>query len=335
MMRPRLRITTALSAMGLPTGGRRGANMATRTKSVAALLWKAQDGLDALPADGTNWAGRRRFLLEMDAALRGRHGRAWKRAVGAHFQRQMNKALDEIASARVERGVRIWRMYNMGFVVKSPKATIGFDIHPGWVFRPPMTASQQGRLANLLDAAFVSHWHPDHLSRGILGQMNAAGKMLVASPTFVLGLRLRGDNVVRLRNTRGEPVKVAALDVWCYPGWQSWFARNNIYVVDMGGTLVMHQGENTMRSPYAAILRRHKIDVLLAKSRQDLARSVNGVKPNLLITSHEHELMHVWRPNRNFGRSFTQLDKMGVAPPWAPGATQGRILSWGEQTRWP
>ena len=50
-------------------------------------------------------------------------------------------------------------------------------------------------------------------------------------------------------------------------------------------------------------------------------------------TGHEHELMHIRRPD--FECSFSQLDKMGVAPPWAPGATQGRILSWGEQTRWP
>jgi hypothetical protein len=224
-------------------------------------------------------------------------------------------------------------MYNMGFVVKSPKATIAFDIHPGWVFHTPMTCAQQRRLAGLLDAAFVSHWHPDHLSRRVLGRMNAAGKALVFSPTFVM--ELRGDNVMRLRNTGGEPAKVADLDVWCYPGWQSWFARNNIYVVDTGGAIVMHQGENTMRRPYDDIARRHKINVLLAKSREDLDRSVNGVKPDLLITSHEHELMHVWRPNRNFGRSFSQLDKMGVAPPWVPGTMQARVLSWGEQTRWP
>lgn len=331
MPRMRLRIATVLSAMGIPTGGRQAATTAPRTKSVATLLSKAQDALDAHTADGTNWAGRRRALLQMDAALRGRHGRAWKRAVGVHFQQQMQKALDEITSSRVDRGVRIWRMYNMGFVVKSPKATICFDIHPGWVFRTPMTASQQRRLAGLVDAAFVSHWHPDHLSRGVLGQMNAAGKTLVVSPTFVM--ELRGDNVIRLRDTGGAPAKVAGLDVWCYPGWQSWFARNNVYMVDMGGLLVIHQGENTMRSPYAAIARRHKIDVLLAKSRADLGRCVKDVKPKLLITGHEHELMHVRRPD--FGCSFSELDKIGVAPPWAPGATQARILSWGEQTRWP
>jgi len=317
--------------MGLATGGCEAPGMAPRTKSVAALLSEAQDGLDAHSADGTNWAARRALLLQMDAALRGRHSRAWKRAVGAHFQRQMNKALDEIASTRVDRGVRIWRMYNMGFVVKSPKATIAFDIHPGWVFDTPMTAAQQGRLAALLDAAFVSHWHPDHLSRPVLGQMNAVGKMLVFSPTFVM--ELRGNNVIRLRDTGGAPAKVADLDVWCYPGWQFRMARNNVYVVRIGGLLVAHQGDNSLGSIYPRIVQDHTIDVLLANCWASPAQCVEGLKPKLLITGHEHEVMHIRRSD--FNCSFSELRKMGVGPPWAPGATQARILSWGESTRWP
>jgi hypothetical protein len=146
-------------------------------------------------------------------------------------------------------------------------------------------------------------------------------------------MELRGDNVIRLRNTGGAPAKVAGLDVWCYPGWQFRLARNNVYVVDMGDVLVMHQGDNTLRSPYAAIARRHKIDVLLANCWADPGQCVRDLKPKLLITAHEHEFRHVVRSN--FWCSFSELDKMGVAPPWAPGATQARILSWGEHTRWP
>jgi len=297
-------------------------------------LTACRHGLEANPADGSNWEKRRRLLEAIDVPINARQSDAWRRAVGAVFLHQMDKAVSEISKARVTRGVRIWRMYNMGFVVKSAEATVGFDIHPGWVFDSPMDEARQKQLAELLDAAFVSHWHKDHCSRPFLKQMLAAGKKIVLLDS--LAKELTGQDVIRLPREDDEPIRIAGVDVYCYTGRQFnivW-ARNNVYVVRMGGCLIMHQGDNDKTSLYRDISREHEVDVLLGNCWARLNECITGTSPKLVITGHENEIKHPPALRSGYPRTFRELDKAGLAPPWENGP-QARVLFWGEHTDWP
>ena len=290
-------------------------------------------GLEAHPPGGANWEKRRRLLEAIDVPINARQNDAWRRAVGAVFRRQMDKAIAEIREARITRGVRIWRMYNMGFVVKSAEAAVGFDIHPGWVFDSPMDEAQQRQLAEALDVAFVSHWHKDHCSRAFLGQMLAAGKKIVLLDS--VAKELEGEDVVRLPGKDDRPIRVAGVDVYCHTGRQFvTLARNNVYVVRMGGCLVMHQGDNDKTSLYRDISRRHEVDVLLGNCWAQLNTCIEGTSPRLVITGHENEIKHSSALRSGYPRTFRELDRANLAPPWNNGR-QVRVLFWGEHTDWP
>ncbi len=288
--------------------------------------------LETHPPNGVNWAKRRVMLEAIDGPLNARQDDAWRRDIGALFQRQMKKALAEISESRVTHGVRIWRMYNMGFVVKSAEATIGFDIHPGWVFDNPMDQAQLKQLADHLDAAFVSHWHHDHSSREFLRQMLAAGKKIVLLDS--LARELTGENVFRIPGEENRPLRIAGVEINGHTGWQFPTARNNVYVVRIGGLLVMHQGDNTKTSLYRKIAGEHKIDVLLGNCWAKLSKAVEGVKPKLLVSGHENEIKHPLFLRSGYKRTFKELDKMKLRPPWTNGP-QVRVMFWGERTDWP
>ena len=289
-------------------------------------------GLETHPPNGSNWAKRRELLLAIDVPINAPKSDPWRRDVGSIFHRQMDRAITEISETRITSGVRIWRMYNMGFVVKSAEATIGFDIHPGWVFDNPMDEAQQKRLAEALDITFVSHWHPDHCSRPFLRQMLAAGKKIVLINS--LAKELTGANVFRIPGSDPRPLQVAGVAIYTHTGRQFPTARNNVYVVRIGGLLVMHQGDNDKTSLYRDIANEHKVDVLLGNCWARLDTVVTGVKPRLLVTGHENEIKHPSMLRSGYRRTFSELDDMKLAPPWGQGP-QVRVMFWGEHTDWP
>jgi hypothetical protein len=308
---------------------------ATRVKTgdwLVDTLEASLHGLETHPSNGSNWARRRKLLEAIDVPINARKNDAWRRAVGSVFRRQMDKAITEISTARITGGVRIWRMYNMGFVVKSAEATVGFDIHPGWVFDNPMDEAQQKRLAGALDAAFVSHWHADHCSRPLLKQMLAAGKKIVLLDS--VAKEFTGENVFRIPGKAALPLRVAGVSVYGYTGRQFPTARNNVYIVRMGGLTVMHQGDNDKTPLYREIATEHKVDVLLGNCWAKLTTCIEGVSPRLTITGHENEIKHPSFLRSGYPRTFRELDDAKLAPPWGDGP-QVRVLFWGEHTDWP
>jgi len=284
------------------------------------------------PPDGTRWARRRKLLEAIDVPINARQDKAWRRDTGAVFRAQMERALDEICEGRVTTGVRVWRMYNMGFVVKSADATIGFDIHPGWVFDSPMDQAQLKRLADQLDAAFVSHWHYDHCSRPFLRQMLAAGKKIVLLDS--LAKELTGPNVYRIPGKNPRPLKIAGVEVFGHTGRQFPTARNNVYVVRIGGLLVMHQGDNDKTALYRTIAAEHEIDVLLVNCWARMTTCISGISPELVITGHENEIRHPSMFRSGYRKTFRTLDRAKLTPPQNSGP-QLRVMFWGEHTNWP
>ncbi len=110
------------------------------------------------------------------------------------YVHQMLKALQEIESCTVKTDVVVWQLYNMGYIIKTPTVTMGFDVVRGlkkhnWGWNIPDEILRG--LVRCLDVLFVTHyadhyhehtdtwWHTDHCDTGIVSLMQKAGKHVV------------------------------------------------------------------------------------------------------------------------------------------------------------
>jgi len=94
-----------------------------------------------------------------------------KYPVLAYYDRAIDKLLYEIPATKVERGIVVWHLYNMGYVVKTPECCFGIDLHH----------RRAAELAPLLDFILVTHNHSDHYNLALLQAMSHAKKPVVSN----------------------------------------------------------------------------------------------------------------------------------------------------------
>ncbi len=82
-----------------------------------------------------------------------------------YFRQAELKALEEIRNTRVERGVQVWAMYNMGLIVKTPRTVFAIDL----------VQSDPDAFAEVLDFIVISHVHPDHFYNHISWKLKEKG----------------------------------------------------------------------------------------------------------------------------------------------------------------
>lgn len=254
------------------------------------------------------------------------YGTAWSQAVGDYFQRVLSRAIEGIAVAKVEEGLAVWKMYNMGFVVKSKNRTVGFDIHPGNVqTASKLSRAQQETLADELDILFISHIHGDHLNDAFIQLMLESGKKVVLPAPIRPELEHR--NLVRLYDDYRKETVLSGIQIRCFPGWQSRDTPMNVYAVTLDGHTVSHNGDNCRRDIYSEIPKHSQVDILLANCWSGYPVYRKATQPKLTITGHENELAHTVSHRESFLKTFTQLAEIGNPP-------TVRILQWGESIVW-
>lgn len=112
----------------------------------------------------------------MDSVLEPKQAAAKARDKVAEFERRglpyfirkrLLSGIEQVARRNVPAGkVAVTYMYNHGFVVETKETAVGIDL------AGPYT----DRLAPVLDALVVSHWHPDHFNAALVIAMRKAGK---------------------------------------------------------------------------------------------------------------------------------------------------------------
>jgi len=94
------------------------------------------------------------------------------------YHERIEEAVEDMETRKVTEGAVIWKLYNHGFIVKTPSVTLGFDLHRGTeafrVVEPekgrkrvpapnfPIPDTLAERMARQCDVLFVSHRHYDH-----------------------------------------------------------------------------------------------------------------------------------------------------------------------------
>ena len=158
-------------------------------RQAEAFLGQAQTTLAGFPPQHPEPRERFLALLLLDAVLHDVHAAA-RPPVQKFFRARMEAALKEMESTRGEDGARIWKLYNMSFIVRTKTATIAFDLVRGDSARNrefALPTDLMNRFADQCDALFISHRHGDHVDESVARRFLDQGKPVVAPPQVWAG----------------------------------------------------------------------------------------------------------------------------------------------------
>ncbi len=295
----------------------------------ATRFWLRQN-----PPDGTNRADRRERMAVLqracdqlsveDYAL---YARAWSTNAAQCDQAEQThpalgylrdatlEAIDEIRHTRVEKGVAVWLIYNMGHVFKTPTACFGIDL----------SGRRVERLAPELDVLLNTHEHKDHYSEPLIHAMLQRDKPVVtrwfpgttvinqATNMVFGGIRVRidiGDH--HYRNPK-QLNNMLMFEVSCG--------------ADAGNAVIYHCGDN---SNIDKIAPSQPLDLLIVHASVGLpvAETIRRVNPRMAFPAHLLELGHSPHPPHAWRWSYDYaFDTVKEIP-----AAKTAVLTWGE--RW-
>jgi L-ascorbate metabolism protein UlaG (beta-lactamase superfamily) len=286
-----------------------------------SLRW-AGDILDSYPPALIENPVRRTALIRLDDILH-IDSAPRKPLVQQFYRARMERAVKKIEQTQLTKGMRIWKLYNHGFFVRTSTVSFSFDIVPG-TNAPGFSVDAQllERLADQSDVAFISHLHGDHASQLVAKQFLARNKPVVAveglwsnDPALSKDLTYlkRSTTVVHevlVQNSR------RALQVVAYPGHQGESLSVTLYlVITPDGFTVVHTGDQsgpeTPGSDFdwiAQIGSQHDVDVLMPNCwTTDIKRVARGVNPKLIIIGHENEMGHSVDHREDYTQTYNHL----------------------------
>lgn len=259
-----------------------------------------------------------------------------KPIVQQYYKARLEAALREIEATRVTTGLRIWKLYNHGFFIRTASVSVAFDIVPGT--REPGFAMPQewiDRLAAQADALFISHQHGDHANQTVVRAFLALHKPVVAPEDVWPADPNLAKAVTHLPRNTGPAQSLSlangsTLSVVPYPGHQGPRILVNVTLITTpeGFTLVQtgdQSGSEAAGSDFdwlAQIGRDHKVDILMPNCwANGLGRMVRGVNPALVITGHENEMGHKVDHREDYTQTYTRL---------FPIRYPAIVMTWGE-----
>ena len=285
--------------------------------------------------------------------------RAFNKMVYKYCADARDRVFAEVEKTRVpENHLRLWRIYNMGFVIKGPRKTVAVDVTSLPFFRnspdrkakpdPELTlwrAEDWRRLVKLTDLFVLTHPHSDHYGRAGIKAYLEADKPVVL-PCDLARLRLAGKvdafgmrHCVLLTKDNAVPVDVGGVKIWNFLGNQGQKVPCNSYLMDIDGVRVVHNGDNSDVSKDAMLAKCPPTDVIIGATWnriQSLVRSCASApgfdfKNAMLIPSHENEIMHAVTHRESYQEMYERKDRLGDRSfPWP------RVypLGWGEGIVW-
>ena len=217
----------------------------------------------------------------------------------------------------LKRGMRVYKIYNEAFVVRTKSVTIAFDIarcrcrgHKDPIL--PMELVQ--KIVEKCDVMFLTHNHNDHVDGEVADLFIAAGKPVIATPNILVE-----KEGVTHRRIEGEIEKFdltlksgKKLDVAIIAGYQGKLL-NNIYVVTTPEKYtVCHTGDMSgkKKEEWIANVKTEvpKIDALIVNCwTGNIAKTLPYFEPRYVISGHENEMGHTIDHREAFWLSFAKL----------------------------
>lgn len=257
-----------------------------------------------------------------------------RKAVQAFLAERTKVVCTALKETQVTNGARIWKLYNDGFVVRTPSATIAFDIITGkhvgnGSFILPEALVED--FARQCDALFISHLHEDHADLQVV-QAFLRNNKPVSVPEGLWKDQPFGDRLVRLKREaeteQAIPIRDGddRLSVINYPGHQGEMVLNNVVLVTTPDGLTFAQtGDQSNNDDFAwidGVGEKHRVDVLMPNCwAPELPRMIAGFRPSLVIPGHQNELDHTIDHREPYWLDPVRLGKE---------VSRTVILAWGE-----
>ena len=239
-----------------------------------------------------------------------------------------NKVIEDMLSP-VKRGMKIYKIYNDGFVARTRSVTIAFDVVRGALNGESIVCEEQiATIVDRCDVLFLSHNHGDHVDRYVVDRFIAAGKPVVAASEILEGVEgvthYRSeteilDKEVVLKNGERLAVKI-------YPGHQSEMMCNVYAVTTPDGLTVAQTGDQYNKEDFKWIAtvkeQRPAIDALIINCwSMDIADAIKGFNPRYVLTGHENEMGHTIDHREAFWLTYQKLQ---------PVEHDYVVMAWGE-----
>lgn len=268
--------------------------------------------------------------LLMDAVFH-EHFAAYRLPVQKFFRNRVDAVIHELETTKVEKGVRIWKIYDMGFIARTRSVTLAFDLVSGITSGSAdfaMSAGQIERLAKQCDALLITHKHQDHADRAVAKQFLALGLPVLAPDqvwkndtisTQIIHPERVSEKVQELK------LRNKSLGMIVYPGHQLKSTDCNVYLVKTPeGIWLAHNGDQINEDDFMIdwdwideVGKNHKVDVLMTNAwTTDIFRMVKGFNPRLVLPGHEIELGHTvwdrlpfWGDDAYLGLNYAELKK--------------------------
>lgn len=238
------------------------------------------------------------------------------------------KVIEDMLSP-VKRGMKIYKIYNDGFVARTRSVTIAFDVVRGALNGESIVSEEQiAAIVDRCDVLFLSHNHDDHVDRYVVDRFIAAGKPVVAASEILEGVEgvthYRSeteilDKEVVLKNGERLAVKI-------YPGHQSEMMCNVYAVTTPEGLTVAQTGDQYNKEDFKWIAtvkeQRPSIDALIINCwSMDIADAIKGFNPRYVLTGHENEMGHTIDHREAFWLTYQKLQ---------PVEHDYVVMAWGE-----
>ncbi len=273
-------------------------------KQAVELLGHANQLLATHPPDWPEPPARKSAMLLLDGVLHDVYA-PYRPPVQAFLKDRLEKAAEEIEQTQVSEGMRIWKLYNHGFIVRTRSVTIGFDLvsrKSAGIDGFSIDDDVMQRIVNQCDVLFISHYHSDHAEEWVAQSFIDQGKPVVSPPG------IWKDRVIHTQIThlKREPHTLQALSVQdgqrelqvvVYPGHQGSDIENNVsLVISPEGLSFSQMGDQSNDQDFEwidEVGNHHLVDVLMPNCwTTDIVRVARGFNPALIITGHENEMGH-------------------------------------------
>ncbi len=273
-----------------------------------AFLKKVNNILTKHPPNYFAAKERKDALFLLDAVLHDKYA-AYREPVQKFYRTRIANTLVEIENTKVTEGAKIWKLYNMGFIVRTKSVTLAFDFVRGATAGSKdfeLTDETIERFVKQCDVLFISHYHSDHRDKGIAQSFVDMKKPVVAptqlwknDPIFekITHLKREADTKQILPIQNGK----IKLEVVIYPGHQMSKTLNNVPLVfTPDGITVSHMGDQINEGDFMVdykwidnVAKKYHVDILFPTCwTNELYRIVKGFNPALVIPGHENELGH-------------------------------------------
>jgi len=230
------------------------------------------------------------------------------------------RTLEEIRTTTVTSGVRIWKLYNMGMIVKTPDKCFAIDLIPGAI-----------DFSGVLDFAIASHWHGDHVDEVFFNKMKSLNKKIFVAQELPWIKSTAGLTKI----TENTVIKIGELSISFIVSAQTGgaYAPCLITTIDCGPATgnftIMHIGDANKPEEYPKGL---NVDYLEYHGEGGYEEATSIIQPRLINIGHILELAHngLWGTGIDGKGGYTGAYKVLPNNGMLTAEATAMVLTWGE-----